>query len=64
LKTNLYFAGRVILQNGQAAFVDRLGSDRKNTRYYPYGEEYTATTNDKDKFAPTSAIPLPVSITQ
>jgi RHS repeat-associated protein len=50
-KTNLYFAGRVILQNGQAAFVDRVESDRRNTRYYPYGEEYTATTNDKDKFA-------------
>jgi RHS repeat-associated protein len=33
------------------AFVDRLGSDRRNTRYYPYGEEYTATGNDKDKFA-------------
>jgi RHS repeat-associated protein len=41
----------VILQNGQAAFVDRLGSDRRNTRYYPYGKEYTATGNDKDKFA-------------
>jgi RHS repeat-associated protein len=51
LKTNLHFAGRVILQNGQAAFVDRVGSDRRNTRYYPYGEEYTATANDKDKFA-------------
>jgi RHS repeat-associated protein len=50
-KTNLHFAGRLILQNGQAAFVDRLGSDRRNTRYYPYGEEYTATGNDKDKFA-------------
>jgi RHS repeat-associated protein len=50
-KTNLYFAGRVILQNGQAAFVDRLGSDRRNTRYYPYWEEYTATANDRDKFA-------------
>jgi RHS repeat-associated protein len=41
----------VILQNGSAAFIDRLGSDRRNTRYYPYGEEYTATANDREKFA-------------
>ena len=51
VKTNLYFAGRLIRQNGVATFIDRLGSDRKASRYYPYGEEQVVTANDKDKFA-------------
>jgi RHS repeat-associated protein len=51
LKTNLYFAGRMIRQSNTATFIDRLGSDRNGTRYYPYGEEYSATGNDRNKFA-------------
>jgi RHS repeat-associated protein len=50
-KSNLYFGGRMIRQNNTATFIDRLGSDRNGTRYYPYGEEYSATGNDKNKFA-------------
>jgi RHS repeat-associated protein len=49
--TNLYFAGRLIHRGNTVAFIDRLGSDRNGTQYYPYGEEYTATTQDRDKFA-------------
>jgi RHS repeat-associated protein len=49
--TNIYFAGRLIRQDNTTAFVDRLGSVRTNSRYYPYGEEQTTTANDTDKFA-------------
>jgi RHS repeat-associated protein len=41
----------MIRQNNTATFIDRLGSDRNGSRYYPYGEEYTATGNDRNKFA-------------
>lgn len=50
-KTNLYFAGRLIVAGNTVAFIDRLGSDRKGARYYPYGQEITSTGNDRDKFA-------------
>jgi hypothetical protein len=33
LKTNRYFAGRMVWQNNTATFIDRLGSDRKGARY-------------------------------
>jgi len=46
--TNLYFAGRLVARNGYAEMQDRLGSLGS---YYPYGEEYTATTQDQPKFA-------------
>jgi RHS repeat-associated protein len=49
---SIYFAGRLVWsQSSGSMFVDRLGSVRNGTRYYPYGEEQTATANDKDKFA-------------
>ncbi|MGH9631655.1 MAG: RHS repeat domain-containing protein, partial [Bryobacteraceae bacterium] len=31
--------------------MDRLGSDVKGTKYFPYGEEHPATTQDRQKFA-------------
>src|SRR5258706_11097921 len=31
--------------------VDRLGSARDQSGYYPYGEEYPTTAQDRDKFA-------------
>jgi len=64
--TNIYFAGRLMRTknhttgNETALVTDRVGSAavrvnpsgiNEKLRYYPYGEEYTATTNDRDKFA-------------
>jgi len=64
--TNIYFAGRLMRTknhttgNETALVTDRVGSVavrvnpsgiNEKLRYYPYGEEYTATTNDRDKFA-------------
>jgi RHS repeat-associated protein len=40
-----------VWQNNASVFVDRLGSNRTGSRYYPFGEEQVATSNDKDKFA-------------
>jgi RHS repeat-associated protein len=31
--------------------MDRLGSDIRGTKYFPYGAEATATASDRDKFA-------------
>jgi RHS repeat-associated protein len=55
--TLLYFAGRAVDGN----YRDRLGSVQwfwryggpppTYTGYYPYGEEYTTTTQDREKFA-------------
>jgi RHS repeat-associated protein len=52
---DIYFAGRPVWQNNAAVFLDRLGSNRNGSRYYPFGEEQVATANDKDKFATTPA---------
>jgi len=48
--THVYFAGKLIKQNGQNAVQDRLGSVGK---YYPYGEERNSPPlgNDQVKFA-------------
>jgi YD repeat-containing protein len=53
---NVYFAGKLISAEGNAVAVDRLGSVRWNAAsgghtYYPYGVEYSATTNDTEKYA-------------
>jgi RHS repeat-associated protein len=51
---NLHFAGRLIKSNGQWVVTDRLGSVVKsgteNLRYFPWGEERTTTTQNRDKF--------------
>jgi RHS repeat-associated protein len=52
---NLYFGGKLLRSNGVAVATDRLGSVRGNKngermRYYPYGQERTTTTNDREKF--------------
>jgi RHS repeat-associated protein len=55
---NVYFAGRLISAESDAVAVDRLGSTRwsaasggTSRTYYPYGVEYTATSNDVEKYA-------------
>ena len=56
LSKNLYFNGRLIVSNSDVVVTDRLGSVRANAtthetfHYYPYGEEYTTTTQDREKF--------------
>ena len=47
--TNIWFAGKLILEANQPSSQDRLGSTMG--RYYPYGEEISATANDRVKFA-------------
>lgn len=56
MNTNLYFAGKLIQSQGSFVSVDRLGSVRRwggyaQSKYYPYGEEYTTTQQDREKFA-------------
>ena len=47
-KTNVYFAGRMIWGDNAATLLDRLGSVRNTSRYYPFGEEQgSGTTTDK-----------------
>jgi RHS repeat-associated protein len=62
--TRIYFAGKVIgatgenvgAPNGGALITDRLGSVVYNgnfatySRYYPYGEEYTTSAQNMEKF--------------
>ncbi|MEO7652313.1 MAG: RHS repeat-associated core domain-containing protein, partial [Bryobacteraceae bacterium] len=48
--TDVWFGGRKIVAQGQAISPDRLGSARNGPPAFPYGEERTVTTNDKDKF--------------
>jgi len=57
ISKNVYFAGKLIQSQGGAVMVDRLGSVRvgapggsTNSRYYEYGEEQSATPNDREKF--------------
>ena len=64
LSTNAYFAGKLVLMGGQTVFKDRLGSVRRRDdggplRYFAYGEEQTATGNEKDKFG-TYYVGVPV----
>ena len=55
---NVYFLGKVISEEGNAVQVDRLGSVRSggpgglgHQAQYPYGVEYSATANDREKYA-------------
>ena len=53
--TRLYFAGKLINGVNGAVVQDRLGSvayesGGNNLRYYPWGEEYTTTTQNQEKF--------------
>jgi len=55
LSTNLYFGGKLIRSNGQTVVTDRLGSVRVNEagerfKYYPYGEEFQTTAQNREKF--------------
>jgi RHS repeat-associated protein len=50
--TSFYFKGELLSTTGTSVTpIDRLGSTYNGFGYFPYGEEYQATTNDADKFA-------------
>lgn len=52
LRTNIYFAGKMIWSDNIPAYQDRLGTNRANgARFMPYGDEITSTSNDREKFA-------------
>jgi len=55
LSENLYFAGRLIKSNSKWVVTDRLGSvvksEYETLRYFPWGEERSTTTQNRDKFA-------------
>ena len=49
--TNVYLGGRLIQAQGTTVLMDRLGSNvTGGRRYYPYGQERNATTNNLEKF--------------
>jgi RHS repeat-associated protein len=53
---NVYFAGKLIQEQGQWVMTDRLGSVRLNgsggrSSYQPYGAEVTQTSDQRTKFA-------------
>jgi RHS repeat-associated protein len=51
LRTNVSFAGTLILDLNNAAYSDRIGSNRgSGARFYPYGDEITSTGDDREKF--------------
>ena len=54
LSTDLSFAGVPLQLRGQAVAVERLGSVRVSgattSQYFPWGEEQSATSDDRDKF--------------
>ena len=43
-KVNIYFAGRLIIADNATVHLDRLGSVRNTSRYYPFGEEQGSGT--------------------
>jgi RHS repeat-associated protein len=55
--TNIWFAGKAILESGNPSMMDRQGTNRYTTssayspRFYPYGDEITSRGNDREKFA-------------
>jgi RHS repeat-associated protein len=52
LRTNVWFAGKLISENSNAVFPDRAGTNRASgARFHPYGDEITSTSNDRQKFA-------------
>jgi RHS repeat-associated protein len=51
LRTNVWFAGKLISENGSTVFQDRVGTNRASgARFYPFGDEITSTANDRQKF--------------
>jgi RHS repeat-associated protein len=53
---NVYFAGQLVYASGVTVGTDSLGSVRfgngvPNRTYYPYGQEYSTTANDMEKYA-------------
>jgi RHS repeat-associated protein len=55
---NVYFAGRLLSEEGNLVATDRLASVRSGgpgglgyQAQYPYGVEYTTTANDREKYA-------------
>jgi RHS repeat-associated protein len=51
LRTNVWFAGKLISENGSTVFQDRVGTNRASgARFYPYGDEITSTSNNREKF--------------
>ena len=52
IRSNIYFAGKMIWSDNAPAYQDRLGTNRANGgRFYPFGDEITSTANDREKFA-------------
>ena len=52
LRTNVWFGGKLISENSNAVFPDRVGTNRASgARFHPYGDEITSTANDREKFA-------------
>jgi RHS repeat-associated protein len=55
IRSNVYFAGKMIWSDGAPVYQDRLATNRANgARFYPYGDEIggpNATSNDREKFA-------------
>jgi RHS repeat-associated protein len=59
--STVWFAGKMIWDSNGAVIQDRLGSNRGSgdyyygfpgmTRFYPYGDDITSTSNDRVKFA-------------
>ncbi len=62
--TNIWFAGRLIIESNEPVVMDRLGTNRTgfvsagypffnltSERFYPYGDEITSTLGDHEKFA-------------
>ncbi len=51
LSTSIWFGGRLIMDSGNEVVEDRLGTNRvSGARFYPFGDEITSTTNDREKF--------------
>jgi RHS repeat-associated protein len=52
VRSNVYFAGRTIVDDNFPVFQDRVGTNRANgARFMPFGDEITSTSNDREKFA-------------
>jgi RHS repeat-associated protein len=59
IQSKIWFAGKLIWDYNQGAapapgpvYQDRLQTNRVNgARFYPYGDEITSTSNDREKFA-------------
>jgi RHS repeat-associated protein len=52
MRTDVWFAGKLISENSNAVFPDQVGTNRAGgARFRPYGDEITSTANDREKFA-------------